>query len=230
MDIRKNIEIVKYKVAESAEKAGKKPEEIRIVAVGKTFPAEILLEAKEGGLREFGENKVQELVEKMNALGKEVSWHMIGHLQKNKAKYIVGAVDLIHSLDSFDLALQIDKTAEKCGCIQDVLVQVNISGEETKFGLRPEDVLNFLKEVSMLERIRVRGLMTIGPNTDDKNLIRESFRRMHSLYIDMKDKKLDNIKMDILSMGMSKDFEIAIQEGANMVRIGSAIFGNRMYR
>jgi pyridoxal phosphate enzyme (YggS family) len=140
MDIRKNIEIVKYKVAESAEKAGKKPEEIRIVAVGKTFPAEILLEAKEGGLREFGENKVQELVEKMNALGKEVSWHMIGHLQKNKAKYIVGAVDLIHSLDSFDLALQIDKTAEKCGCIQDVLVQVNISGEETKFGLRPEIV------------------------------------------------------------------------------------------
>lgn len=228
-DIRKNIELLENKINQSAIQVGRKKDEIQLIAVGKTFPVEVLQQAQSYGICVFGENKVQELVEKMNCMSKDIKWHMIGHLQRNKAKFIIGEVELIHSLDSLGLAKEIDKIARKKDCIQKVLVQVNISEEETKFGLPVDQVEGFLEDVSTLAGLRVKGLMTIGPNTKEHALIRECFKRMHSIYIDIKQKRIDNIDMDILSMGMSKDFEIAIQEGANMVRVGSAIFGKRTY-
>ncbi|HBN83486.1 MAG TPA: YggS family pyridoxal phosphate-dependent enzyme, partial [Clostridiales bacterium] len=172
-EIRKNIENMKNKVKECAIQSDRSPDDIQIIAVGKTFPVEVLQEAYSYGVRSFGENKVQELVEKMNSMSKDLQWHMIGHLQKNKAKYIAGEVTLIHSLDSVDLAKEIDKVARKKDCIQQVLVQVNISEEETKFGLPVNQVVGFLEEVSNFSGIQVKGLMTIGPKTKDKDYIRE---------------------------------------------------------
>lgn len=228
-NLRNNIENLKNKVNDCAIQAGRNPDDIKIVAVGKTFPVEVLQEAHLNGINTFGENKVQELVEKMSLMSKDIEWHMIGHLQKNKVKYVAGSVALIHSLDSVELAEEINKAACKKNCIQNVLVQINISEEETKFGIPVLSVYGFLDKVAVLPGIRVKGLMAIGPHTNDVVNIRERFKKMHSLYIDIKQKKLDNIDMDILSMGMSNDFEIAIQEGANMIRIGSAIFGKRSY-
>ncbi len=224
--IRRNIEDVRRRIAEAAASAGRSGD-ITLIAVTKTIPHERIIEAIDAGITDLGENRVQELTDKIGAVDREVNWHMIGHLQKNKVKYIIEKVKLIHSVDSEELCDEIQKRAERAGRIVDVLVQVNVSGEESKFGIPPERTEEFLRRVSEKSNIRVRGLMTIAPLVDDPEKTRPYFRKMYEIFIDIKRKTINNISMDYLSMGMSNDFEVAIQEGSNMVRIGTAIFGKR---
>lgn len=186
-------------------------------------------EAIEEGIEDIGENRTKELVDKHNVLGNKVNFHMIGHLQTNKVKDIIGKTVLIHSLDRIALAEELDKRSKKNNLITDVLIQVNIAGEESKFGLKTGEVLPFIEDIMKFENIRVRGLMTIAPYTDDKILLRKVFRTLYNLREDIKNRKYEGIYMDYLSMGMSNDYEIAIEEGSNMVRIGTAIFGKRNY-
>jgi len=176
---------------------------------------------------DFGENRVQELCGKTDVLDIGCRWHLIGHLQTNKVKYIIDKVSLIHSLDSLELAEEINKRAEKAGKVMDVLIQVNVAGEETKFGIAPETTLQFVKNVSKLEHIRIKGLMTIAPAVSDPEEVRWVFADLRKLLIDIRKENIDNVDMDYLSMGMSNDFEVAIEEGAHMVRIGTALFGKR---
>jgi len=186
-------------------------------------------EAIEEGIEDIGENRTKELVDKHNVLGNKVNFHMIGHLQTNKVKDIIGKTVLIHSLDRIALAEELDKRSKKNNLITDVLIQVNIAEEESKFGLKTGEVLPFIEDIMKFENIRVRGLMTIAPYTDDKILLRKVFRTLYNLREDIKNRKYEGIYMDYLSMGMSNDYEIAIEEGSNMVRIGTAIFGKRNY-
>lgn len=186
-------------------------------------------EAIEEGIEDIGENRTKELVDKHNVLGNMVNFHMIGHLQTNKVKDIIGKTVLIHSLDRIALAEELDKRSKKNNLITDVLIQVNIAEEESKFGLKTGEVLPFIEDIMKFENIRVRGLMTIAPYTDDKILLRKVFRTLYNLREDIKNRKYEGIYMDYLSMGMSNDYEIAIEEGSNMVRIGTAIFGKRNY-
>lgn len=225
--IRKNILSVRERAAQAAIKSGRKPEDVSIIAVTKTVEPERITKAIDEGLKELGENRVQELCEKYDIIDRDCSWHLIGHLQTNKVKYIIDKVKLIHSLDSVELAKEIQKRAEKLNRIADVLVQVNVAGEDTKFGISPETTLDFLREISRYGNIKVRGLMTIAPFADNPEDIRYVFRDLRKKFIDIKKENIDNIDMVILSMGMSNDFEVAIEEGSNMVRIGSAIFGKR---
>lgn len=186
-------------------------------------------EAIEEGIEDIGENRTKELVDKHNVIGNKVNFHMIGHLQTNKVKDIIGKTVLIHSLDRIALAEELDKRSKKNNLITDVLIQVNIAEEESKFGLKTGEVLPFIEDIMKFENIRVRGLMTIAPYTDDKILLRKVFRTLYNLREDIKNRKYEGIYMDYLSMGMSNDYEIAIEEGSNMVRIGTAIFGKRNY-
>lgn len=201
--------------------------ELVLVAVSKTFPPEQISEVHKLGQRVFGENKVQELREKYDVLkGENIEWHLVGHLQTNKVKYIADFVGLIHSVDSVKLAGVVNEQAEKHNRVIDVLVQVNTSGEDQKSGVEPEEAEELCREISLLKNVRLRGLMTIGMFTDDENVIRENFRTLKKLFNALKE-KYDNF--DYLSMGMTSDYRIAIEEGANMLRIGSAIFGYRNY-
>lgn len=204
-------------------------QDVTLIAVSKTHPVSDLMEAYEAGARDFGENKVQELTEKIPRMPEDIRWHMIGHLQRNKVKYIVGKVFLIHSVDSLRLAEEIDKESKKAGVISDILIQVNISHEETKFGTDKEEAVRLVKDVSLLPNIRVKGLMTIAPYTEDPEENRAYFRSLKNLSIDIDALNIDNISMDFLSMGMSGDFIVAIEEGANLVRVGTNIFGARDY-
>ena len=204
-------------------------QDVCLVAVSKTHPIPDLMEAYEAGARDFGENKVQELTEKIPQMPSDVRWHMIGHLQRNKVKYIVGKVFLIHSVDSLRLAEEIDKESQKAGVISDILIQVNISHEETKFGSDKEEAIQLVREASKLSNIRIKGLMTIAPYTLDAEENRAYFSALKNLSIDIKALNIDNISMDFLSMGMSGDFIVAIEEGANLVRVGTNIFGARDY-
>lgn len=202
---------------------------VTLVAVSKTHPIPDLMEAYEAGARDFGENKVQELTEKIPQMPSDIRWHMIGHLQRNKVKYIVGKVFLIHSVDSLRLAEEIDKESKKADVISDILIQVNISHEETKFGTDREEAIQLVKDASELSNLRIKGLMTIAPYTENAEENRVYFRALKNLSIDIKALNLDNISMDFLSMGMSGDFIVAIEEGANLVRVGTNIFGARDY-
>lgn len=186
-------------------------------------------EAIEVGITSIGENRTQELEEKFNVLAGKVDFHMIGHLQTNKVKNIIGKTKLIHSLDRISLAEELNKRSMKNNIITDVLIQVNVAEEESKYGLRLNEVLYFIEDILEFTNIRVRGLMTIAPYTDDKALLRKVFRSLFKLSEDIKNRRYDAVSMDYLSMGMSNDFEIAIEEGSNMVRIGSSIFGKRNY-
>lgn len=215
------------RVREAAERAGRNPEDVKIVAVSKTVEPARIKNAFECGITDFGENRVQELCKKYDIIDMKCNWHLIGHLQTNKVKYITDKVCLIHSLDRMELAAEMDKRAEKAGRRLDALVQVNISGEDTKFGINPGDALRFMKEVSIMGNIRIRGLMTIAPEVQNPEEIRWVFAGLRKLLIDIKEENIDNINMDYLSMGMSNDFEVAIEEGANIVRIGTALFGRR---
>ena len=187
------------------------------------------MEAYGLGVRVFGENKVQELADKYEAMPKDIRWHMIGHLQRNKVKYIIDKVDLIHSVDSIRLAETIEKEAAKHNITVNILIEVNVAGEESKFGLAPEDVPEFVLEVAKFRHIRVMGLMTIAPFVEDSEENRRIFQLLRKLSVDIEAKNVDNITMRILSMGMTNDYTVAVEEGATMVRVGTGIFGARDY-
>ena len=195
------------------------------MAVTKTATMGQIEEAINAGVKIIGENRVQDAKEKYQILTAGIEWHLIGHLQTNKVKYAVEIFNCIHSVDSIKLAQEIDKRSKQFGKIMDVLVEVNVSGEENKYGIKPEEVKPFIKNISEFLRIKVRGLMTIAPIVKDKEEVRPYFRKLRELSKEIKSKNIENVKMDYLSMGMTKDFEIAIEEGANMVRIGRGIFG-----
>jgi len=224
MTIESNIQNLKQSILTTAEKANRGPELIRLVIVTKTISPEGILEVYQAGERDFGENRVQEWREKKDVLPKDVRWHLIGHLQTNKVKYVIGQVALIHSLDRLELADEIEKQARSKG-IADVpcLVQVNMSGEESKSGLDPARVADFVRQMPLRPSIRILGLMSIGPLTEDEGKIRECFGKTRRLREALK-KEFSRCGWDILSMGMSADYRIAIEEGSNMLRIGSLVF------
>lgn len=227
--LQENFKQVEANIRKACERAGRDPKEVTLIAVSKTKPVEMLREAYDFGTRVFGENKVQEIVEKYDALPKDIHWHMIGHLQRNKVKYIIDKVDLIHSVDSLKLAQTIEKEAEKHNLIKDILVEVNVAQEESKFGLKIEEVIPFLEQISRFSHIRVRGLMTIAPFVENAEENRSIFADLHKLSVDIRDKNIDNVNVSILSMGMTNDYEVAVEEGATMVRVGTGIFGARNY-
>ena len=227
--LRENLQEVEQRIADACRRAGRKREEVTLIAVSKTKPAEMLKEAYDLGVRVFGENKVQELTEKYDLLPDDIRWHMIGHLQTNKVKYLIGKTELIHSVDSLKLAKVIEKESKKKECITDILVEVNVAEEESKFGLKMEEVIPFIENAAQFPHINVRGLMTIAPFVENPEKNRTIFADLHKLYVDIKEKNIDNGTVNILSMGMTNDFEVAIEEGATMVRIGTGIFGARNY-
>lgn len=222
--IKDNIKKIQEEIFEAALSCGRKPEEITLCAVTKTVDALKAKEVLEAGVGVLGENRVQALLEKYEVLKDRPEWHLIGHLQTNKVKYIADKVSLIHSVESVKLAEEIDKKAKACGKIQDILVEVNVAGEESKFGIRPEDTESFMDQIASLENICVRGLMTIAPFPEQKGENRKYFSKLRELFIDIQSKKYDNSNIDILSMGMSRDYVDAIYEGATIVRIGTALF------
>ncbi|MCR4434285.1 MAG: YggS family pyridoxal phosphate-dependent enzyme [Clostridiales bacterium] len=226
-NIAENVEDVKARIEAAARKSGRNAGEITVVAVTKTVDTDRMVEAIDAGLVNVGENRVQELCSKYDKINRKCNWHLIGHLQTNKVKYIVDKVSMIHSVDSLELAREIDKRAEKVHRIVDVLVQVNVAGEDTKFGIEPAKTEDFIRELSCLRNIKVKGLMTIAPFYENPEDARYVFRELNKKFIDIKRENIDNIDMAFLSMGMSNDFEVAIEEGANIVRIGTAIFGKR---
>ncbi len=226
--LEERLESVRKDIALALEECGRKPEEVTLVAVTKTYEPDIINKAIELGVTDIGENKVQEITRKYNQV-LPVRWHLIGHLQSNKVKYIIDKVALIHSVDSIHLMDEIERQAKKHNICMDILIQVNISGEESKFGIEPEKLHDLLAHAGELECVKVRGLMTILPKDDNPVNNRLHFVNIKRLYLDISEKKYDNVYMDYLSMGMSGDFRQAIMEGSNMVRIGSAIFGERKY-
>ncbi|MCI6487311.1 MAG: YggS family pyridoxal phosphate-dependent enzyme [Clostridiales bacterium] len=230
MDITESVARVKANIAAAAEKAGRRPEDIYLVAASKMNDSGRVREAIAAGIRICGENRVQEMVEKQAQGAYEgAELHFIGHLQKNKVKQVVGLASLIQSADSLELIRLIDKTALSRGIVQDILLEVNIGAEASKSGFSPEELPSALDSIARLDAVRVRGLMTIPPICSSRQEIEPYFVQMKQLFIDICGKKYDNIRMDFLSMGMSADYETAIACGANMVRVGSAIFGKRIY-
>lgn len=227
--IRNNINQVRQNIRKACERAGRQESEVTLINVSKTKPVSMLQEAYDAGERNFGENKVQELCDKYDLLPSDIQWHMIGHLQRNKVKYIVDKVTLIHSVDSYRLAEQIDQEAKKKDVIVDILVEVNIGSEETKFGLNTDEVIDLIREISNLTSIRVKGLMTVAPYTENAEENRSYFKKMKQLCVDINAKNIDNVCMEHLSMGMTGDYEVAIEEGATLVRVGTGIFGERNY-
>ncbi len=229
-DIEKNLADVRKRIEIAAKKSGRCADDVTLVAVTKTHPAEMINEAIDCGVRDIGENKVQEILEKYDKVKKGVRWHLIGHLQTNKVKYIIDKVYMIHSVDSVKLMDEIERQAEKHGVSQiKILIEVNISGEETKFGIAPSEIDEMLDHAKALKCVKVCGLMTILPKIDSGISNRLHFHNIYNKFVDISQNKYDNIDMEFLSMGMSGDFEMAIEEGSNMVRVGTAIFGERDY-
>lgn len=220
---------VKADIASACNEVGRNVDDVTLIAVSKTKPVEMLMEAYNVGVRDFGENYVQELCEKIEVMPKDIRWHMIGHLQRNKVKYIVGKVSMIHAVDSLRLAEEIDKCAAKLDVVQDILIEVNMGREETKFGVFEEDALSLVKEIAGLKHVRIRGLMTSAPYVVDSEENRKIFYKIKQLAVDIAGQNIDNVYMDVLSMGMSQDFVAAVKEGSTMVRVGSKIFGARDY-
>ena len=226
--IKQNLDIVNQRIRKAAEACGRRPEEVRLVAVSKTMSSEKIVLAVEAGVATLGENYVQEAREKFNDLYTlPVSWHFIGHLQSNKAKYVVKIFDLIHSVDSVKLAVEIDRQAKKIDKIQDVLIQVNVAAELSKSGAPPETALDLIRDISPLSNVAVKGLMTMPPYFNAPDKVRPYFKALRELRDRSAAESLANVSMDELSMGMTGDFEVVIEEGATMVRIGTAIFGQR---
>lgn len=225
--VARQYDEIKKRVEAACQRAGRNPEEVTLIAVSKTKPVEMLREAYEAGARDFGENKVQEILAKEPELPEDIRWHMIGHLQTNKVRQIVGKTCLIHSVDSVHLAEEIHKESVKKGLVTQILLEVNVAEEESKFGFHVEEVEDALKQIQKLSGVCVRGLMTIAPFVDNPEDNRPVFQKLNKLYVDMKTKNIDNDIMNILSMGMTGDFEVAVEEGATMVRVGTGIFGAR---
>lgn len=225
--IKKNIKAVEEIITEECKKSGRERSDVTLIAVSKTKPVEMLQEAYDYGCRDFGENKVQELMDKYEVLPKDIRWHMIGHLQRNKVKYIVDKVYLIHSVDSLRLAEEISREAVKKQVEVKILIEVNVANEDTKFGVSCEEVLQLVKDVAKLPNILIKGLMTIAPFVEDEEKNRGYFQKLKKISVDIMEENIDNICMDILSMGMTGDYRVAVSEGATYVRVGTGIFGIR---
>ena len=227
--IVENIQHVRENIEKACEKVGRSVDEVTLIAVSKTKPYTDIEEALKSGTLDYGENKVQEMCEKYEILPKNIRWHMIGHLQRNKVKYLVGKTELIHSVDSIRLAEQIEKEYAKKGETANILIEVNMAQEESKFGITSQETEELIRKISTFEHIRIKGLMTIAPYTDNPETNRVYFRQMKKLSVDIRDKNIDNVSMDVLSMGMTGDYQVAIEEGSTMVRVGTGIFGERNY-
>jgi len=223
LSIASNLRAVKVRIAEAAARSGRDPKDISLVAVSKGRSIDLIKEAAENGQLAFGENRAQELREKQGLLSADLEWHFVGHLQRNKVNMVVGKVKLIHSLDSEKLAEAVDRRARALGIVQEVLLQVNISEEETKHGVDREEIEGLLEKALAMDGLIIRGLMTIAPLVDDEEEARPYFRKLRELR-DMLAENYPQADLNILSMGMTQDFEIAVEEGANMLRIGTAIF------
>lgn len=227
--MKENLEGIHKRIEAAARRAGRNPEDIKLIAVSKTYPASDIEKAINYGCTDFGENKVQELVGKIEAIETPVNWHLIGHLQTNKVKYIVGKTKLIHSVDSLKLANEIEKQSAKHNVVTKILIEVNVGEEASKDGILVNEVMPLIAEISKLPHVKVEGLMTVAPFVEDAEENRTIFRKLYDLSVDIQKQKFDNISMNVLSMGMSNDFEVAVEEGATHVRIGTAIFGYRDY-
>lgn len=227
--IKRNLDSVMERIEKAAQRSGRNARDIKLIAVTKTVEPEKILKTIDEGILDLGENRVQELTGKYDIIDRKCNWHLIGHLQTNKVKYIIDKVKLIHSVDRLELAQEINKRAQSHGITVDVLVQVNVSGEESKFGVALEEAREMVEKMSAFSNIRIRGFMTMAPFAENPESIRYVFSKLRDFSIDIRKENLDNNNMDILSMGMSNDFEVAIEEGSNMVRIGTALFGKRIY-
>ena len=229
MGVCENYRAIEEKVEKACLRAGRKREDVTLIAVSKTKPVSMIHELLPLGVRDFGENKVQELTEKEELLPKDIRWHMIGHLQRNKVKYVVGKACMIHSVDSLRLAEEISKEALKKQISVPILVEVNVAGEESKFGVSVQEAPFLVEQICRLPGIEVKGLMTIAPYVEDPEENRIVFRNLRKLSVDIGGKNFDNVTMNVLSMGMTGDYEVAIEEGATHVRVGTGIFGERNY-
>lgn len=225
--VKENLTKVQSRIEAACRRSGRNPKEVTLIAVSKTKPVSMLSEAYETGIRNFGENKVQELCEKYQSLPEDIHWHMIGHLQRNKVKQVIGKTVLIHSVDSFKLAEQIEEAAAKSGITVNILLEVNVAEEESKFGFKLVETEDAIHKIAKLPHVSIKGLMTIAPFVENSEENRPIFKKLNQLYVDMQRKNIDNVNMVVLSMGMTGDFETAIEEGATMVRVGTGIFGTR---
>ena len=227
--VRENLETVEANIQKACEKAGRSRDEVTLIAVSKTKPVSMLMEAYDSGIRIFGENKVQEMCDKYEQMPKDIQWHMIGHLQRNKVKYLIGKTALIHSVDSLRLAETIQEEAAKHQVVMPILVEVNVAMEETNFGTSLAEAMELVEQISHFPNVRIEGLMTIAPFVEDPEENRKYFRALKKLAVDINNKNIDNVHVRILSMGMTNDYMVAIEEGATMVRVGTGIFGERNY-
>lgn len=225
--VSENLEQVKANIEAACKRVGRDPKDVRLVAVSKTKPISLIEEAIKAGQDTFGENKVQEMCDKMEVFPDNIKWHMIGHLQRNKVKYIAGKVELIHSVDSIRLAKQISDEAQKQSIEIPVLLEVNVAREESKFGFFTEETEDACREISKMPGIRVKGLMTSAPFVENAEDNRKYFKKLYELAVDIQSKNIDNISMRELSMGMTGDYVVAVEEGATIVRVGTGIFGSR---
>ena len=225
--IRDHLNEVRKNIQKACEKAGRSSQEVTLIAVSKTKPLFMLEEAYEDGARDFGENKVQEILEKHPKMPEDARFHMIGHLQRNKVKQVLPHAVLIHSVDSYRLAEQISQEAGKLGITAKILLEVNVAKEESKFGMMPEDVEEMAGQIAALPHLQIEGLMTIAPFVDDPEKNRPVFRKLYQLSVDIKKKNIDNVNMGVLSMGMTGDYQVAVEEGSTMIRVGTGIFGAR---
>ena len=225
--VQEQLEEVRQNIRNACERSGRKVEDVTLIAVSKTKPVPMLQEAYDAGARDFGENKVQEMLEKEPQLPSDIRWHMIGHLQKNKVRQVIDKTVLIHSVDTVGLAEQIEKEAVKRDLDVSILLEVNVAGEESKFGFAPEEVEEAAREIAKYPHVHIQGLMTIAPFVENSEENRGVFKKLYELYVDMKRKNIDNVTMNVLSMGMTGDYQTAIEEGATMVRVGTGIFGTR---
>ncbi len=225
--VKEQLMEVEEKICAACTRAGRDRGEVTLIAVSKTKPVEMIEEAYEEGIREFGENKVQEMMEKCETMPEDIHWHMIGHLQRNKVKYLIGKARLIHSVDSMRLAQEISEQSIKRGAETDILIEVNIAQEETKFGISRDETMELVEEAARLPGLHIKGLMVVAPYVDDPEENRPYFRDIRVLAGEIRQKNIENVDMSILSMGMTGDYEVAIEEGATMIRVGTAIFGKR---
>ncbi|MGN0204901.1 MAG: YggS family pyridoxal phosphate-dependent enzyme [Coprococcus sp.] len=225
-----NVKEVEKHIQAACERAGRSRDEVKLIAVSKTKPVADIEEVLSTGILDYGENKVQELADKYEVLPKNIHWHMIGHLQRNKVKYLMGKVAMIHSVDSLRLAEQIEHEAAKAGTVVNVLIEVNVAEEESKFGTTCEAAIELVEKAALMPHLKIKGLMTIAPFTENPEENRVYFQKLRQLSVDIKSKNIDNVDMDELSMGMTGDYEVAIEEGATMVRVGTGIFGERNYQ
>ena len=225
--VKENLMEVRKHMEEACRRAGRNVDEVTLIAVSKTKPEEMLMEAYEAGARDFGENKVQEILEKRPEIPEDARFHMIGHLQRNKVRQVIDKVVLIHSVDSLRLAEQIETEAEKKDLHVDILLEVNVARDESKYGFFLEEVEDALKKISQYSHLTVKGLMTIAPYVENPEENRDIFKKLYQLFIDIKSKNIDNGTMSVLSMGMTGDYQVAIEEGSTMIRVGTGIFGAR---